>query len=469
MIKSKEYFDKHLLLTFLFIIQSLWMISYAIIYAILNIYMTTKLGMPPTTSVIVLALFISLAGALPLLGGWLLQKFEISLTLYITCNVMQIIACFFLLLAKKSLFFLSISLFLCGTITNIVIVNVLIGQFYNRKNSRDNAFFWNHSIANIAFFIGYYLCNFFMVNYHMSSLFAISALLTLLNLLLFLCLHKQFIHSVKNKVSPIKQIISCLMIFLLIWKSIQLYIFSQYILLILGLGLLIGIIIYSICSGKMRLLIFTWLLVMATAYWSLYDLTPSVLYLLIYHTRDLLQDTQIPTPQWLSGLNSLLVIFCSPIIGFCLYKKLPIVNFMQHTPRKFILAFLLMMLSICGFYLCAKAGLQHQHLLRFGLISYFIIQAFAEILIVPVSYSLVSEYISSSHRQLAAGFVMLPAFLGAIIAGFLAKNVLHRYGLVLSHYQKPASYYMVICTIIIILSIVVNWRVEKIYLYSTNE
>lgn len=187
-------------------------------------------------------------------------------------------------------------------------------------------------------------------------------------------------------------------------------------LIIMFIGFLI--LNFKKASDKNNAYMFTILAFSYLVFWSLYFLIPTGLTLFAtYNTTGRIFDFSIP-PEWLSNINSLLIIIGAPLLAIFL-KKIES-RYGWLTIHKFIIGLLYLAIA----FIVINIGIISNHFKLvnlYWLAICYVLLTLSELFIAPVGFAAVGQYVDRKFQPLMNGLWMSILGLGGIIASKLSS------------------------------------------------
>ncbi len=408
-------------LALLFAIRVLWSVGYVVFYGSLSLFLSEKMNMSATRSASTVGVFISIGYILPIVGGAITNKYISNKRIYILCNLIQCIGLLILLNRNLHVFLFGLSLFLIGTVTNVTSINILITKMYNANDTgRERSFLWSYAAINFGFTLGYFLSGYYGINYF-NILMIISACFLFFNIVIFVYYYK----LMEVKANDLKNENHLLVLSLLFISILATYILlsnsvsASLVVLTFGFLSIAWIIRSSVKLNSYGIFFFAFLLIIAIFFWAAYFITPTIFFNYLNNYVDLTLFGIKLAPQWFGSINSLLIIVGCPMLAM-LYKRVKNLYFMKSTVSIFFTSFSCIFVATLFLYIGTKYYAQSKIPAIFPIL-YLIFQSIGEILIAPMLYSIVGEFVPKNKQTLMTGFCVIPLCVGSVVSGLLLK------------------------------------------------
>jgi proton-dependent oligopeptide transporter, POT family len=420
----------------LFFLQLLAMVGFSMIYSLIVLYATNKLGFHDHSAYAISAAFNALSFATSVPGGYIAEKylgFRFSTTVsLVLCTVGLTLVIFPLL----PLLYLGMGIFIFGTGMMIPCFYVLLGRLYEKKDlKRDHGFMLSYIGMNVGGFLASSMSGTIVHLTSYSIAFLIGAIASAATLPLFFAYapifkprqrDKQIIDNSDVEHNKSARKIGWLLVFAGIALTTVFLIFakiSNALLLILGVASIIFIAKIAFGEKKVvrnKLLVFLLLTVLSVIFWTLYSLTPSALTLFAERNIDRhVFGWLIPTAN-LSGLNPFFIITVGPLLSMT-WSQLKKRRIEVSTPVKFAMGIILMGLGFLvlsfGITFHSAAGFTALIWLVF---SYFL-QTTGELLLGPIGYAMVGDLAPANKIGLMMGIWQLACGVGGALSQYFAS------------------------------------------------
>lgn len=429
---KKVFFQKEVFgqIAAIFFIQASSTTAYAVFYSGLSIYLTQHKLFSQELAATITGLFLSLNYCLPLIGGVLANRIISYKTLYLLGTLLSLTGC--LLLAYSGYLYISLALFLMGSLVNVCL-NMFLTQLFSleQKTERRIAFIWNYIGMNLGFMLGYFFTGFSVISNSYFYLFIAMSILVLISLTLASLFIKEPKFNSKINKPVTFQIATCLFIISCLIIIIDMFFYYASILhnsILLSTFLIISLIMFyalkkSRTEEKKNLHKFMFFSILAIVFWTFYMLTPIAMMQIIEHAvqRKVLGINL--APQWIVNIDSLIILMFAPILATILRKNK---MFFNNSYNYFVTGFLF---SGCGF-LFLFAGIYfifEAYMPLPFMLGYLISITIGEIFISPASNALIGELIQEPLRGLMTGAWGMNICIGGLLASSIANKFILPY------------------------------------------
>lgn len=403
--------------------------SFAILFSSLSLYLTKNIGLSQLQSNGVVGFFLASNFVLHFIAGYLGDKWISNRLLFVTSTLVQILGVI-LLNFSESFIYLGLSCFLIGCGLGSTCINCLITQQFDSQEDdlREKAFFYNYSAMNVGFLSGYILSGYIDISDSYNHLFEASNIINLITVFLII---KSWEYFAKNKVGVREEIkdgkLGLFFILLIIPILCMGFYYSW-----LANGLIIAIgavsLIYIMILGHglkkdnehKKVNSFVFLTVSSVVFWMLYFVGPmGVTQFLKYNVNIRIGSYYIP-PQWLMNLNSLFVIFGSPIM-IALFERLRKMHINISISKQFICSLVFIALS----FIVLALGIIYSN--SDGLIGmkwiiwHYFFQAIGELLIGPVGYAMIGHLAPEKLQGLMMGIWMMASGIAVTLSNYFSN------------------------------------------------
>lgn len=421
----------------LLVTQLFSMISYAVLYSNLVLFMTQSLDFSVTKANAVMGVFVAFNYGLHILGGYMGGRLVSYRVLFLIGMVFQVIACVILMTPTSMHLYIALALFLTGAGLNAPCVNMMLTQQFKPDDAaRETAFFWNYAAMNGGFFLGFMLAGVFQNSQAYDTLFLITTIANIIAFFLILLGWK----AVADHTTPLteivkkrgKQVLYCrnicgllvtLAVFAVLIIALQYPMNTDSIVLLLGIALLLIFLpIARAQKGKReknRVYAYFILSLFGLVFWVPYSLAPMALTIFTQHNVDrVVAGFSIPT-EWFQNINTSVLIVGGLLLPMLLAKvrKKRFISF----PLQFVLSLLsiavgFLMLPI-GIALADKAGYSAMIWL---VLSYFF-QSIGELFIGPTGYAMIGKLATPKLQGLMMGsWMVVTGGTSGVIASLLS-------------------------------------------------
>ncbi len=412
-------------------------ISFAVMYSTLTLYMKQQLGFSSHQANLIAGVFFACNFALHVLSGAIGGNL-LSFRLALFCSIIfQSIGGLLLAHGGLGYFYLGLSTMLLGSGTMITSINMIVGQHYEASDKRrEKAFFLSYSAMNIGFLVGFLIAGWFQMHQAFQALFLSAAAINACCIVLIIIAGASFadLHSKLSLASKAEQgirlvlglAILCAMI-PVVYLLLKHALVGSSLVLVLGVMMLIGMLVYTLSlprALRSKMIRFVALILAAQAFWIIYQIAPMGLMLFAKREVDLHFLGISIAPAWISTINAATIIIGGPLLGL----------FFQQLRKKFPGAINESLQFVGGLFCCAlalfllKLGIvetQQGALIPFAwLLVYAILQGIAELLISPVSLSMVGSLVPQKAQSMMMGIALLNVGVAAILASYLSNFAL---------------------------------------------
>lgn len=420
--------------TAIFFTQLFSTLSFAVLYATLALYMKQQIGYSTQVSNTVTSVYFAYNFTLHLLAGYLGGRFFSYRSLVLIGLCFQLVGCAILAIGTVNALYWGLAFMLIGTGTMVTCLNMLLTQLFTRQDTgrRESAFLWNYSSMNVGFLLGFTLAGYFQLSNNFTLLFLISALINCIAIIILLTQWRALedrntIWAAVDSASKISRFSFGFAFILLLTPTLYWLMHHSKISagIILGLGgimllLMLALAVKHTGELRKRLLAFLTLIVSAQIFWIIYQLAPmSLTFFAKYNVDRQLFGIEI-APGWIQNINSLTIILGAPILAF-VFHRMREKNRLISEPVQFgtglLLSGMALLLLPIGIILANPLGL-----VAFAWIFItYVLQAIAELLIAPISYSMVGRLVPEKLQSLYMGIVMLNTGVAAVLSGFFSN------------------------------------------------
>lgn len=410
--------------------------GYAVIYSSLTIYLIKIFKISHNYANGIVGLFIAINFALHLLGGYIGGRLLSNRALFIVTMLFQMIGLYILSWSGLNFLFFGLSVFLVGCGINTTCYNCMFTQQFDQNDPRrETAFFYNYCAMNAGFFIGFIVSGFFDLrgNYH--ALLYISNLFNIITLIVMVFSWKyladkgtQFIKLPPQK-RFVHQSLGLGMLLLLVPVIVMAFQHASWannMVLLLGVGVIVFI--YMIAGKRFtaiernKIHSFLILTIASIVFWMLYYVGPiGIMQFFKNNVESRFYNYQIP-PQWIMNLNAIFIIAGSPLLAFVL-SRLRRRGFDMPISRQFAFSLAAIALSFfslsMGIKYCNAQGLTS--LVWVGM--HFFIQAFGELLIVPVGFAMIGKLAPANLQGIMMGLWLMVPGISATLSQYCSSSM----------------------------------------------
>jgi POT family proton-dependent oligopeptide transporter len=407
-------------------------LSFAILYSTIVLYATQKLHLSEIVATSIMGSFCAFNYGLHLLGGYLGGRFISWRFLFVIGMLLQVVSCLLLSIANLDFFYYGLALFLAGSGLNVTCINMMVTQLFEPHDKRrESAFLWNYALMNVGFFIGFSVAGYFQIIQNFSLLFILASIGNALTAIITLFAWKNLKDQNTILTSLTKK--QCAKrfsygIYYVIFLSIAMVWFirhseiSNLLVLFVGVAMFftIAAIAYFEKNKDARNKLFAYIIfaLASLIFWTLYQLAPMALTLFAEYNVNRNYGGFLIAPQWIQNINSFVLAFGGPILGFVI-QKLRKSGIQLSLSLQFSLSLLCVGtgLAILPIGIAFAAG---NGLVSFSWIFWsYILQSIGELFIGPIGYAMIGQLIISRKLQgIMMGVWMMTSGVGAILSNY---------------------------------------------------
>lgn len=415
----------------LFFIQVFSTIGFAVLYSTLTLYITGKLGISGASSGMIMGSFVAFNFGLHVVGGSVGGRLLSNRVLFVVGMLLQVVGIYILSFETHEALFKGLALFLTGSGLNVTCINMMITQRFKPEDlRRESAFFYNYSGMNAGFFLGFAVAGHYQLIQDYHTLFLVASAGSLiacvlafifwrrigdLDTILTQCGRYQFL---------VRNIIGLLIIFGVAFLLSHLLLHSKEsneVIFILAAAIFSYIVYLALRHESLQLRKrFKAYIILALGllvFWAPYQLAPMGLSLFAqYNTHLQIFGIKI-APQWLQNVNTVVIVIGGPLITI-FFKKIREKGIRFDVPLQFALALICIGIGFgllpVGLHFADSAGYVSVNWLVWS----YVIQSIGELLISPVSYSMIGALVPRHYQGLLLGFGMLTAGVAGILSGY---------------------------------------------------
>ena len=396
------------------------------VYSLLVLYVTQALGMTDNNAYAISAAFNALAFVTSLPAGFILERcigFRLG-------AIVSSLLCFvgLCLIAMKSTIMLYIGLgfFVAGTGMSLPCLYVILGNLYPKNHiKRENGFVLAYIGMNLGGFMASGASGTIANSISYSAAYIIGAVAMLLMLPIIMAYWKLFKDSVSY--SNTKIATGFLLSALLVIVSIILCAYastSNFIMLILGGFSLMYVLFVAKCEhtkeAKRGMIIFALLTTVSVIFWTLYNLSPSLLTIFTERNVDrVVLGYQIPTAD-LSGLNPFFIVVfgiaVTYILGYVKKKGVELSYAVKFGIGQILMGLGFIVLSI-GIYYHTQSDL----VLVGWLVLSYLLQTLGELFVGPIGFAMVGDMVPATKVGVMMGIWQLSCGFAGALSEYLAK------------------------------------------------
>ena len=436
---TSEFMIKNTPRGFLSILFSfmLAMVGFTMLQSLFVLYCTQSLRMDDIGAETLFAAYFSLIFAVPVLGGYLGERFFGHKLAVSIGFVLAMLGMLLISSSNTHLLYMGLACYVLGVACYIPNLWVLLGRLYPTNDPRrDSGFTIIYMGFNVASFMAASSSGYIQQTIGFNFAFFIVFVFSGLALLVFL-LSRHTIQNLRHdaaspsKIRQFKAIdkVIGLVILILIWPVLVFLLknseLNNTLLLVFGVVALFLVLYLALkekALARSKMVVFLILTTVAIVFWSIYVLAPTVLTL--FKERNVNRhffDALIPTASFIS-LNPFFII----ILGFpltYLWMRLSRKGIIFSTPSKVAMGVVFMGIGylslVVGIFSIAQHGLIS---LWWIVLSYFF-QTLGELFLSPIGYSMVGRLVPERLEGLMMGIWQLATGVGSALSGFLVKTI----------------------------------------------
>jgi POT family proton-dependent oligopeptide transporter len=425
----------------LFLIQIFSTLGFSVLYSTLILYATQGLHISDTLATSITGSFIALNYFLHLLGGYIGGRYFSYRLLFSISMIAQLLGCFMIAIPHLSFLLWGLAIFLAGSGLNVTCINCMVTQLFEPDDKRrETAFLWNYSGMNIGFLIGFSMGGVFYLHHTYTELFIFSGLANLIALILTLYNWKALrdrdtsfleLSVLKRKKMQLLGIGMLILLTLVIRALLNETYLCNMLILIIGFMMLLLISLLAIREPDKNAQNKMWgyiiLVLSAFIFWTLYQLAPMGLNLFIERNVDRNFFGFLIAPQWVQNINTLVIIFGGPLLGWVL-TRLREQGIHISIPLQFSIA----LLSIGIAFAILPIGIRLAN--PEGYVSFtwialcYVLQSVGELLISPIGYAMIGQLAPIKLRGFMMGMWMMVIGVSAILSDYFSKMALGQSG-----------------------------------------
>jgi len=419
----------------IFSLLLLVMVGFSVVFTLLVLYCTRRLGMSDDHAYALSAAFNALVFSLSVPGGYLGGRYLGYRFAVMVSLVLAIIGLFIMAIPTVVALYWGLAIF---TVSNAIVMPclfVLLGRLYHTSDVRREAGFTVAYIGmNLGSFFAAACSGVIANNLGYGAAYLVGGMAAVVCLVLFLVYRKDFRPRKKDnqltKLRPdaIRRHRRAGFLWILVSLPITAILlhfadFCTVSLIVLGIFCVFFVLRLAFKESKQyrnKLIVFLVLNIVSVMFWALYTLAPSALTIFISHNVDRhLFGFEIPAATYYS-LNPLFIVLIGPLLGM-LWLYLNKHGKRISTPIKFSISLFLMG---AGYLILVPAIGAHNaagYVAMGWIVLSFFLQATGELFIGPVGYAMVGELVPPRLEGVMMGVWQLAAGVAASVAGYLAQ------------------------------------------------
>jgi POT family proton-dependent oligopeptide transporter len=412
------------------LVLTLGMAGFALVQGLLTLYCGEVLNLTDQQAYLLNSVFITLIFSLPLLGGYISEKWLGYVFSTIFCLIIAIAGLYSLCFQSVSHFYIGLALFTVGNSIAVACLYVILGRLLRpTPEKRIAGFTIAYTCMNIGALLSLIFSGSIIRDWGYQSAFLISTIL-LLSAIFTLFLNLRYITPKESqsgqKYNSKQRLLGmgCIIVLVpIVMVLLRLKEHSDIILVAIAVFACVMIfLIWRSCSTRQRRRLTTFLVVTAfgVSFWALYALEPSVLTLFV--ERNVNREFggfSIPSSDFFS-LNPLFIIILG-IVFSLVWLSLPRQNRTPSLPYLFAIGISL----VGGAYLLLSASTYFTN--ESGLISVgwiivcYVLLSAAELFISPVGLSMVGTLAPENHEGTLMGVWLLSNGFGGSLSWYLSE------------------------------------------------
>lgn len=443
------------------IIRAFANVPFAIMAYSLIFYATSKLDMSVSYSTSLVGSFVALNALLYFISGYISGKYISSRHLFALGIFLQMVSAFILACEKPALLTMGLAIYIAGNGISTTCINTIITRTFKGSDSeRERAFFWSYSGMNLGFFIGLCLAGMFLLSSNFHALFLLSAISSIITLLVFMLYWKWFKENLsanfdKRQANLIAYgiILTCALSLLLMLKTPE---YSNNILLYIGGAIYVisFLVMINVCKDYFyNILAFYFFALVTFVFWMIFQIGPMGLMLFIAKSVNLTLWGFHISPPWLQNINTIAIVVGGPIIASCI-KLLRSRGFAISDYTLFTLAMIFMGAS----FLILPIGIKlaETGLVGIGwIILSLLLQSVGEIFLAPIGYSLVGKLIPQKYQNWLMGIWMMIFGLSAVGSAYFSKLMTINFSSITYSNAPFSHWFMVLGNAAVVLAVLI--------------
>ena len=453
-----------------FFIEASITTAFAVFFSGLSLYLTHQEHYTKESATIMTGLFLSAHYFLQLVGGMMANRLITYKKLYCLGSTMSVAGC--LLLAYGINLKVGLALFLMSSLVTNVCLRMFITRLFNDSQvaGRRIAFVWNYIGMNIGFLMGGFLAGYYMIAGNYATLYMIMSFLIITSVILtLLFIRNTEADNIVTHSSFYQLLISGLIMLAVVGLMIISFNHaesSKKYLTIASIVSFAGLLHYgynkSESKQKSNFIKFSLYSVLSICFWTIYMLTPTAIMQIIDNDVQQTMFGMTIAPQWLVNIDSIVILIGAPMLAYAFNNQSKKPGDEQATNSYFTKSFMFTTIAFFTLTIGLYGLVDHGKLPILGILTFLIFLTIGEILISPVSDSLVGELVPVSLQGLMTGISSVKIGIGSLLASIIANNFLLPYvdknGLVgsnLSHLRNNVSgIFLLVATLTISLYLV---------------
>ncbi|MCW5588660.1 MAG: peptide MFS transporter [Legionellales bacterium] len=418
----------------MFFLQLLTMIGFSMIYALLVLYCTQRLHFTDEKTYALNAAYNALVFAIPVIGGYIADRFLGNRPTVVLSSVFSLIGLLLLMIQNVVGLYSGLCFFAIGVGFMVPCQYVLLGRLYpHGAPGRDSGFTIVYIGMNLGSLAASSVAGYIASTYGYPYAFLIGAIFMFFSTVLFLNYYNLYRrrddeHQAERiaytKKSRSIGLIATLICIPSVWILLENATLCNIILIAGSILCAAFIVLYAVRLGgdkRNKLLAFLILTIVSVAFWSLYQLGPSVMIIFMERNVDRSVFGHLIPAATLTSLNSFFIITIGPLLTW-------VWMFLGHrgkdfsVPTKFATGVILMGIG----YIVLWVGIHFHNTLGFVALSWIVLSYFfqtvGELFVGPIGYSMVGSLVPKQVEGLMLGIWQLAAGIAGSISEFLAKQ-----------------------------------------------
>lgn len=404
-------------------------IGFGVLYSSLAIFMTNHLHFSTKQSIMITGIFISLHYSLATLNGVIVGRW-ISYIDALNMGILLQIIGFIYLYQNYSHFFLGCAIFLVGSISGALSINMLITQeFQNDSNAREKYFIYNYVAMNVGNITGFTIAGYSQIHAQLGVVQYLVGILMSISLIIGITKKRSLkdhntpyvsLNFFNRRIANIK-FLTVLFTLILITQTLLIHssVTSNYLLIVL-LGVTIFLLISNLNNNAAN---GAALIVFATFYllfWSLYFLIPTGLSIFIAKCTNNQVFNFYIAPAWVVNVNSFVVIVGGLLLPLILKR------FNQTNKLAPIIKFIIGGIFVGLTFFTIILGIlvtQFKFVPIMWIIVAYIFLSIAELLIAPIGLALVARYVKPKNQSILSGMWWSLLGVGGLISSKISNYI----------------------------------------------
>ncbi len=409
----------------LFMVRITTSLCFSVMFTSLALYLSSSFSLSETKATNLVASFLALNYTLPLLAGFIGNRYIDFKKMFYCGMAAQCIADWIFAFHSHANLNLGLALFLMGTMVSTVSIVFFVNELTGADSQfQRRAMLWNYVGMNIGFLLGSFLSGLFGLFHNYSALFIIMSCMPLLSIVLF----ARYL-TVTHKPTHPHRWPFLLMLLIIITLTIAILILLHFLALdrryLLATSCIGIIALFSIAvrRGHTKLIsILLFYMLLSICFWSLYLMTPETILDVMEQHANLMIGTLPIAPQWIEIIDSAVIIFGSPLLALA-FKALQD-NYKLKVPTSILFGLAFIILTFACFIMSHHAHFLSANTLPLYLfIIYIGLLALAEVFIGPEGYNLPRALSASDIRGIATGAWVSSLGVASLISSYLGDRI----------------------------------------------